>query len=653
VNTISKCFRWIVLAAAIATYALVIVGGIVRITGSGLGCPDWPLCQGRVVPQLQGATLIEFSHRATSTLVTALLLGSAFFAWRRFRNEKWIFRPAILAVGLLALQIVLGGITVLLELPPAVVGIHLGNALILFACVITAAMFAFHPWTPRAGARDPRDRLPRLALASTVGTFILILSGTVVTGTMAHYACTTWPLCGDRLLPAGGILPIIAAAHRYVSAAIGLLILYTLISTWRTRRHVPQLMTASVIAAVLFVAQVAIGAINVYLAFPVVTGVLHLASAAAVWASMVVFTILAYQTAEIVPAAPKGTRVQAESSVIPPAPPARAGEHLTAGTETLRGRIRPAHPMVHIEHSERAQDDSSANSTMRLVGSFFILTKPLIVALLLSTTLGAMLVAARGLPPLPLLFFTLLGGALSAGGSSALNSYIDRDIDPEMGRTSQRPLPLGQISPRQALIFGLGACASGVLVLAIWVNWLAALLALTGILYYVGFYTIILKRSTPQNIVIGGLAGAIPPLVGWAAVTGQLSLLAIYLCLIIFYWTPPHTWALMLMVTKDYQRVRVPMLPVVRGEPETRRQIVLYSLLLVAITLIPFSLQDLGALYLVAALLLGSRFLYLAVKLLRDPSKTTARRLYFYSNAYLALLFLAMVLDHSALHFFV
>ncbi len=292
-----------------------------------------------------------------------------------------------------------------------------------------------------------------------------------------------------------------------------------------------------------------------------------------------------------------------------------------------------------------------SNTAARLVGNFFILTKPWIVALLLSTTLGAMLVAAGGFPPLPLLFFTLLGGALTAGGSSALNSYIDRDIDPEMGRTSQRPIPLGKITPRQALIFGLAACSSGVLILFVFVNSLAALLALAGILYYVGFYTIILKRTTPQNIVIGGLAGALPPLVGWAAVTGSLNLLAVYLCLIIFYWTPPHTWALMLMVTKDYKRVRVPMLPVARGEPETRRQIVLYSLLLVAITLIPFSLQDLGALYFLIALLLGGRFIYLAVKLLRDQSKATARRLYVYSNMYLALLFLAMVLDHSALHF--
>lgn len=623
-KTIQRFFPWIAAATVAATYALVIVGGIVRVSGSGLGCPDWPLCQGRVVPPLEGATLIEFSHRVTTTLVTLLVLVTAALAWKGYRKDKWVFRPAVLAVALLVVQIVLGGITVLLELPPAVVGIHLGNALLLFASVIAAAFFAWRPWSPGAGVRDPKDRLPGLVLASAAGTFILILSGTVVTGTLARYACTTWPLCGDQLIPGGGALPIIAAAHRYVAAAIGLVILYTLIETWRTRRHIPSLMMASVIAAVLFVAQIAVGAVNVLLAYPVATGILHVATAAAVWANMVVYVILAYQTARRVPASES-----ARSS--------------SANLETVV-------PFSSSAATPRASATTSGNAPMRLVGNLFLLTKPWIVALLLSTTLGAMLVAAGGFPPLPLLLLTLLGGALCAGGSSALNSYIDRDIDVDMGRTSQRPIPLGKITPRQALIFGLVACTSGVLTLGLFVNWLSAALALTGELYYVGFYTLLLKRSTPQNIVIGGLAGAIPPLVGWSAVTGSLDLMAVYLCLIIFYWTPPHTWALMLMVTKDYQRVRVPMLPTVRGEPETRRQIVLYSLLLVAITLIPFSLQDMGALYLIAAIALGGRFVYLALSLLRDQTKATARKLYLYSNAYLALLFLAMVIDHSALH---
>lgn len=287
----------------------------------------------------------------------------------------------------------------------------------------------------------------------------------------------------------------------------------------------------------------------------------------------------------------------------------------------------------------------------QVIGNYIILTKPWIIALLLATTLGAMFVAQRGIPDAQLILFTLLGGGMTAAGASALNSFVDRDIDPHMGRTSRRPIPAGKISPRDALVFAVAMCVGGVLLLATFVNGLSALLSLAGIVYYVGIYTLLLKRSTPQNIVIGGAAGAIPPLVGWAAVTNELNLLAVYLFLIIFYWTPPHSWALMLMVKKDYERVGVPMMPVARGEFETRRQIVLYSLLMVAITLVPFSLRDLGFLYLITALTLGSWFVYLSIKLWRDQSKRTARRLYHYSNAYLALLFLAMVLDHSALHF--
>ncbi len=302
-------------------------------------------------------------------------------------------------------------------------------------------------------------------------------------------------------------------------------------------------------------------------------------------------------------------------------------------------------PQLNSSHFE-----SIVHTLLQKIRDYTILTKPWIVGLLLATTLGAMLVAERGLPPLPLLFFALVGGAMTASGASALNSYFDRDIDTQMGRTSRRPIPTGRISPRGALIFSLVMIAGGSLILLTQVNLLSAALALFGAFYYAIVYTIVLKRKTPQNIVIGGAAGAIPPLVGWAAVTNEVNLMAVYLFLIIFYWTPPHTWSLMLMVKKDYERVRVPMMPVARGEPETRRQIVLYSLLMVAITLVPFSLHDMGPVYLATAILLGGRFLQLAFKLSRDGSKRTARQLYYFSNAYLALLFLAMVIDQSALH---
>lgn len=286
-------------------------------------------------------------------------------------------------------------------------------------------------------------------------------------------------------------------------------------------------------------------------------------------------------------------------------------------------------------------------SLRETLSAYLMLTKPFIVALLLTTTLGGMLIAARGLPPLPILFLTLIGGACAAGGANALNSYIDRDTDKAMGRTSRRPLPSGKISPRNALIFALALCIASVTILGFGVNWLAATLALAGIVYYAYVYTVLLKRMTPQNIVIGGGAGAIPPLVGWAAVNNELSLLSLYLFAIIFLWTPPHTWALMLLVEKDYRKVLIPMLPAAWGELEARRHVILYSILLVLVTLMPFLFRGLSWIYFLGALGLGAYFLVLAARLwfTRGEPKPLAKKLYHYSNAYLAMLFALMVVD--------
>jgi protoheme IX farnesyltransferase len=241
----------------------------------------------------------------------------------------------------------------------------------------------------------------------------------------------------------------------------------------------------------------------------------------------------------------------------------------------------------------------------------------------------------------------LLGGALAAGGASALNSYVDSDIDGVMSRTSRRPTVTGLVTPAETLFFGLALSTLSFVVLAMFVNMLAAALSMLGILYYVFFYTLYLKRATIHNIIIGGAAGAIPPLVGWAAVTGSLDLRALYLFALIFFWTPPHTWALALLVKKDYAHARVPMLPVVAGEKETTYQIFLYSILLITLTLLPFTFNMMGWFYLIAAIVLGIPFLYLAWKLRQDHSKSTGKRLYKFSQTYLALIFLVMVLDSS------
>ena len=276
---------------------------------------------------------------------------------------------------------------------------------------------------------------------------------------------------------------------------------------------------------------------------------------------------------------------------------------------------------------------------------YLSLTKPLIVALLLVTTLAAMFVAAGGTPRPDLILWTMLGGALAAGGASAINQFLDRELDSTMARTARRPIPAGRVAASHALAFGLALSAASMGVYIVFVNWTAALLALAGNLYYVLLYTVWLKRSTPQNIVIGGAAGAIPPLVGWAAVTGSVNIPALFLFAIIFYWTPPHFWALALLKRHEYERGHIPMLPVVRGEHETRWQIFLYSLLTVALTLLLTPARVTGLFYLGMAALLGLILIIHAALLLRGGTNKQAWRMYKYSSYYLALLFLAMVID--------
>jgi heme o synthase len=279
----------------------------------------------------------------------------------------------------------------------------------------------------------------------------------------------------------------------------------------------------------------------------------------------------------------------------------------------------------------------------QVLRDYAALTKPKVQSLLLLTTVTTMEVA--GNPSASRVALTCLGGYLSAGGAGAVNHYWDRDIDAQMKRTATRPIPSGRVAPGAALAFGVALAAASFVVLSLFVNLLAAVLALCGFLGYVGVYTMWLKRTTPQNIVIGGAAGAVPPLVGWAAARGSLSWTAVYLFAIVFYWTPPHFWALSLLMKDEYAKVGVPMMPVVRGEAETRRQILMYSALLYAVSQLPFCAGGFGGIYLAASVLLGVVFVAGAVVLYRRADRRSALRLYLYSLLYLALLFGAMVLD--------
>jgi protoheme IX farnesyltransferase len=290
-----------------------------------------------------------------------------------------------------------------------------------------------------------------------------------------------------------------------------------------------------------------------------------------------------------------------------------------------------------------ARTAALATSWRTVVSDYVEMTKPKVQSLLLFTTITTMYVA--GDPSLGLVALTCLGGALSAGGAGAINHALDRDIDRVMKRTADRPVASGRVSPRAAIAFGVALGCTSFALLSVTVNVLAAVLALSGLLGYVLVYTVWLKRSTPQNIVIGGAAGAVPPLVAWAAVTGGLEGTPLYLFAIVFFWTPPHFWSLSLLMKDDYARAGVPMLPVVRGEPETRRQILLYTVLLYAVTQLPFCAGAFGVVYLVCSVTLGGGFIYGALRLLRRRDRRSALRLYLFSLAYLALLFAAMVAD--------
>jgi heme o synthase len=302
---------------------------------------------------------------------------------------------------------------------------------------------------------------------------------------------------------------------------------------------------------------------------------------------------------------------------------------------------------IPVEAHVEAQKPRGVGST---VSSYINLMKPHVTVLLLGVTLAAMVVALNGLPPLGVTLATLAGGALAAGSANAINCYWDRDIDELMSRTKSRTLPSGKVEPTHALIFGVLIGALSVAIFSVFVNLASAALALSAILFYVCIYTMWLKRTTTQNIVIGGAAGAVPALIGWAAVAplrwGPSLWTPLLMFAIIFLWTPPHFWALSIVLKKDYARAKVPMLPVIRGESVTYQQITIYTVVLIASTALLFVTGGMGYLYLVCALALGAGLLYFAIRLAQVRTLKSARTMFWFSNYYLALLFAVMALDH-------
>jgi protoheme IX farnesyltransferase len=382
----------------------------------------------------------------------------------------------------------------------------------------------------------------------------------------------------------------------------------------------------------LYGVQVVVGGLQVLTLLSDWSQTLHLALGSLIWAGTVALAVASYYAA----------RTEA------------IGDRLPAGDGI--GSADEARPPDGATADGTAAASSTTGSTANTIRAYIALTKPRIIELLLVTTVPAMVLATRDVPGiqpidwLRLTVWTLISGTLAAGAANAINQYLDRDIDERMVRTRRRPLPAHQVTPERAMVFGIVLGAISIALMAAFVNLVAAFLTLLAIAFYVIVYTIMLKRSTPQNIVIGGAAGALPPVIGWAAVTGNVGLPAIMLFLLVFYWTPPHFWALALRIRTDYAAAGVPMLPVVRGIAETSRQIALYTVLLVAISLVFAVVAQMGVVYLAAAVVLGAIFLWRAFRLWREgaaPEASTAQaiRLYRYSISYLTLLFVAVAVD--------
>lgn len=419
--------------------------------------------------------------------------------------------------------------------------------------------------------------------------FILVVLVTILgrlvsmTGAWAH--CLGWPLC--RPTAQIGYLKL---AHLFVVGFASIWMIIVWRRAWRELREQMILLPLTTIAGVLFFGQALIGAIEVVRAYPLHLVVLHALTAAALWISL---GALVFASGVLTQDSVMETRFD------------------------IRQRVR----------------------------DFFTLSKPLIVALLLLTTYAGLVAGTKAWPSAQITFWTVLGGTLAAAGSSALNQYIDRELDKKMQRTSRRPLAEGRLTPAEGLSYGLALCLVSYYIMAGFVNLLAALLSLAGIFYYVFFYSIWLKKATVQNIVIGGGAGAIPPMVGWAAATGELSLAAWILFAIVFMWTPPHFWALAIVRMKDYEHAGVPMMPVVRGEVETRKQILIYTVELIIVTLLLPIFNLAGMIYLVSALVLGGLLLYAAWRVWKVGGNRVAWTMYRWSSMYLALIFLAIMLD--------
>ena len=677
-------FQKLALSSVVATYVMVVIGVIVRSTGSGMGCPDWPLCNGEVIPALgDTAAWLESIHRWWGVIIGFLVLGLVISAVRTQRATRSIVVGSFAALAIVAFQAYLGKLTVDMNNSAETVLAHLSTAMILMGTFLFVYIRSRFPADlPRHGATV---RVPLLVGFAALSVFALLLFGAETTcpgvdrgaAGCAALIFPEWPLFDGQLIPtfsadaAVANLQMRQFAHRIVAAIVGVIVLVTTIVVWRAAREdtapegtasqgatpqgtasqgatgrVPGADTMLALvgtAAALFAMQVMIGALQIWMKLEWWVVSLHLAIGSLIWGLLWSAALYGWYRARAAVLEAHPVVEGHEAAVL-----GHDSVTLEPGTVTLE-----PHPAAESAGPPPGTDVGPAAPTSRrdLIRAYVALTKPRIIELLLVTTVPAMVLAWRFVDDMDALTFawlvvaTLIGGTLAAGAANAINNVYDRDIDQIMIRTRRRPLPAHDIAPQDALVFGLILTVLSFGWLAFTTNLVAAFLSLLAIAFYVVVYTMLLKRSTPQNIVIGGAAGAMPPVIGWAAVTGDISLPALLLFAIVFYWTPPHFWALALRIRGDYEAADVPMLPVTHGVRETTHQIALYTGLMVAITLVFFAVAQMGLLFLAGAIVLGGLFLAQAVAMAREGTDARAVRIYKYSITYLTALFALIILD--------